>query len=230
MGDGAEETARELSKTLSGEFPIINRVKEVSLVVAQDGSASLEHQGQTTWRVESKDQRWRISINHEFIALETTLYRGRRHLISRFQKILGLYQKIVDPPLFTRMGVRYTNRLIGDDLDRIAKLIRPQLLGIVSTDLPDGVALSHAISSAIFSGPSDRLLINWGLLPSKGKFDPTFPAADEASWVLDIDAFIEQTAEFDTGRLTAMADGLCDRSHRCFRWAVTPEFLAAHRK
>jgi uncharacterized protein (TIGR04255 family) len=107
----------------------------------------------------------------------------------------------------------------------LAELIRPELLGPAATSLPSGVQLQHSVSGAQFATATGGSLLNWGLLSANGVFDPTIPAIDTPSWLLDIDVFSSEKAVFDADQLIGVTRDLAARAYTHFRWAVTENFL-----
>jgi uncharacterized protein (TIGR04255 family) len=229
--EGGERVASELSR-LTGNYPIVNWQKEASLIVSKDGQRDVAEQltGPTIWQLTSADESWRVFISPIFIALETTRYAGRTDFLARLASILRHYEKLVELPYVTRFGVRYTNRLTGQDLDRLEEIIQPQLVGVAATKMPADASLSHVFSSAAFRGPSETLHVNWGLLPPNGQFDPTFASIQERSWILDIDAFEEIKAAFDVDSTLLAIERLSARAYHCFRWATTDKFVDTYKE
>ena len=64
-----------------------------------------------------------------------------------------------------------------------------------------------------------------GRPPARSTVDPAaVDPVDEPSWILDIDAFLEETSAFDVEMIGSRTRALAERIYSFFRWVVTDEF------
>ncbi len=205
-------------------YPVLRQEYAQSLLVGPQGISA--GQKQVAWRLADLEGAWRVSLAPEFVALETTDYSSRSDFIGRMQAVLEAVAKHLEPAVVQRVGLRYIDRVTGDALDDIAKLVRPEMLGIVNTPLYEHAR--HALSETLLSVPdaSEQLLARWGHLPEGGTVDPNAiePIA-ERSWVLDIDMFSVEPKSFSVDSLVEDLRRYAERLYTVFRWAVTEEFL-----
>ena len=125
-----------------------------------------------------------------------------------------------------RLGVRYIDRVTGDGLADISKLVRQEVLGIVA--LPFSEHARHSLTETIFALPEskEQLQARWGKVPAGATVDPNaIEPIDEPSWVLDIDMFSNEEHPFAAKEIVNTARRFAERLYTVFRWAVTDDFL-----
>lgn len=178
------------------------------------------------WRFLDKNGTWRVSLTPSFIALETTEYKSRSSFLERFQTILTAVHKHLKPANVERLGLRYIDRLEGIKAKEITRFVRPEMVGILNTDLGDSVEFN--ISESIFKVPEKTAQIRaqWGFLSPNITMDPAAiePIA-QTSWILDLDMFDTDVTEFDVEMLREKTYQFAERLYTLFRWTVTEEFL-----
>ncbi len=205
-------------------YPDLRQEHAQSVLLAPQGAAA--GQKQVAWRFTDLGGAWRVSLAPEFVALETTAYTSRGDFIGRMQTILGAVANHLNPPIVQRVGLRYIDRVTGDALGDITELIRPEMLGIVTTPLWQHA--QHAISEALLDVPDNggQLRARWGHLPAGSTLDPNaIEPLDERSWVLDLDMSSLRQRPFATDQLIADLGRFAGRIYSMFRWSVTEEFL-----
>ena len=130
----------------------------------------------------------------------------------------------IKPSQLDRLGVRYIDRITGDAVDDIAKLVRPELRGITGTIAATHAV--HALSESMFELQDAQVLARWGSLPPGLTIDPAaIEPANEKSWILDLDMFSAAPKPFVVEDVIADAQRYAERIYTVFRWAVTKDFL-----
>jgi uncharacterized protein (TIGR04255 family) len=123
-----------------------------------------------------------------------------------------------------RMGYRYTNRVPGE-ID-IRPLIRAEVRGGDAVVPPrPGVEVVQSVSETLFKVGADTLLARWAQLPGGVTIDPTLPPLSTESWLLDLDAYNEETIPFVAADIATSAFRLAGRGYTSFRWSVPEKFL-----
>lgn len=206
------------------EYPVLRPEQSRSMVLGVEGV--LDTRNTTAWRFHDVESGWRVTLAPNFMALETSRYSSRDDFLKRFHRILLALEAHVNPRMIDRLGVRYIDRITGENLSSLESLVRPEVSGVLSTPLSSFVR--HALSEHVFVLPEEegQVTARWGLVPSHSTVDPAaVEPIGEPSWLLDVDAFHENTRMLDVDATVVQARRFAERIYSIFRWAVTDEFL-----
>lgn len=211
-------------EAIRAEYPVLRPEQSRSVVLGHQGV--MDARANTIWRFHDASAAWRVTLAPDFLAMETGRYTSRNDFLDRLKRVLEALVAHVDPKVIDRLGVRYIDRVTGDNLDDLTQLVRPEVCGVLSTPLASHAR--HSISETVFILPDNtgQVMTRWGLVPARGTVDPAaVDAIDEPSWLLDVDAFQAETRELDVEAAMQQARGFTERVYSVFRWAVTDEFL-----
>jgi uncharacterized protein (TIGR04255 family) len=206
-------------------YPILRPEQTAGLMVGPLGVMVQRSDG-VVWRFHDKEDAWRVTLAADFIALESMAYKDRNDFFERFEQILLALDAVAKLPIYDRLGVRYINRVRGVELDKLASLVRTEVLGLGGSPI---AGLAHSLCESLFQKGDVSLNTRWGRLPPNATTDPAaIDLLQEPSWVLDLDMFRGVQKDFDTS--TILEDGrmFARTIHDFFRWCVTPEFLKAY--
>lgn len=210
---------------IRASFPVL-RHEEQREVRLGGQPGIMEARTGTVWRFNDLEENWRVSLAPDFLALETVKYESRDDLLTRLELVVSALCDELRLPVVDRLGVRYIDRLGAKHVQDLPQLVRAEVAGVSATPLAPSVRQS--ITHNVFALPegAGQLMARWGVLPPRSTVDPaTIPPLDEASWILDIDAFLADTRAFDPQALLQQTRGFAERIYSVFRWAVTDEFL-----
>jgi uncharacterized protein (TIGR04255 family) len=205
-------------------YPALRPEQSRGVVLGPQGV--MDARSNTVWRFHDTSGAWRVTLAPDFLALETAKYTSRDDFLGRLAGVLQALKEHVDPQVVDRLGVRYIDRVAGENLQSLPQLVRPEVAGILGTQLAEHAR--HAISENVFVLPDDagQVTARWGLVPPRGTVDPgAVEAIDETSWLLDVDAFQSETRALEVDAIVEQARGFAERIYSIFRWAVTDEFL-----
>jgi len=205
------------------DFPEVQVDQSPGLVV---GPSGLSLQPQAIWRFATFDKGAVVSLNASFVSLEVTTYMGKDNFLRLLAPVLTAVQDIFKPARVERVGLRYVNRMTGEDLAGLKDYVRPEVLGVLSTD--GDVHIRHSVSETVLdvNGSGMNILARWGLLDAGLTYDPAaMPAISEKSWFLDIDAFSDRAEAFESRALDERLNELADSDYRFFRWVTTDACL-----
>ncbi len=210
-------------EAIRAEYPILEPVKTQSLIVNADG-ASLTPTLQTTWCFWNIERTWRISLASSAVSIETTKYTSRTDFLARLEDLLVKLHSNFHLSQIDRVGLRYIDRVVGQNLADISLLIRPEMAGISCSDLQKYV--HQVLHESLFLLPEAQIAARWGVMPANATFDPyTIEAIPERSWILDLDISAAKIQAFSVESVMQQALGFTERIYTFFRWAVTDEFL-----
>ncbi|MCP9944165.1 TIGR04255 family protein [Streptomyces somaliensis] len=226
-----DDVAQAFVKELSESYPFIEQGLEQTLLFTPGQPVQQAEVGKV-WRLRSADRQSVVALTNGALTLETATYQGRTSFCGELTRLAEVLQAVTRVPAYNRVAVRYTNRLTGaETLGQLTSLVHPEFLGLVGAPLGNGTQLSYTLSQSLLSFPgAAKLLVQFGLLPENGTFEPTLPAVAEPSWVLDLDSYEEfpdprQALPGDADAVSKAAVACAERAHTLFRWAVTQEFL-----
>ena len=220
----SQDFVAPFQEAIRSDYPVLRPEQVKGIVFGPNGVK--EARSTTTWRFSNVDGTWRVSLAPEFIALETTSYESRADFLARFEKVLHALVKHVDPKVIDRLGVRYIDRLEGDDLENLRKWVRPEVCGILASPLAS--AARHALCENAFELRDEQaeVLARWGLLPRLATVDPAaIEPIDATSWLLDLDVYRVATRKLQVAEVVEEAKRYAERIYSIFRWAVTDDFL-----
>lgn len=212
-------------ESVRGCYPLFHN--EVQQRVGHGDQGALQVSDTVIWRFQDVSEIWQISLSEDFASLDCTDYSHRDDFARRLRQTLDAVGRHIRPVLTTRVGVRYTNRFRGAAYERLSDFIRPELLGMTIADLDAGDMLSQ-LTQAEFKADGVHMYGRWGSVPAGTAPDASLETLDEASWLLDLDAFAESMAPFDVGSCAQDALRFSDVVYNFFRWAVSDEFLDAY--
>lgn len=163
------------------------------------------------WRLLDDDERWRVSLAVNFVALETPRYRDFTEFLDRLFLVLDVLERTVHPGDATRIGLRKVNHLTHPDVKTPAdwqSLLRPELLGLVGVELPADLAVS--LSDVRLRDGVNEFVVRHGVISD-----------EPAKYLLDVDhsspvpyeigandALREVLSEF-SGGITSFFIGYC---------------------
>jgi uncharacterized protein (TIGR04255 family) len=226
---GSEDFIAGFQEAIRGVYPIMRKEQHAGLLVGPDGQITSTEPGHL-WRFDERPEGWQVTLAPDFVALSTSRYTRRHDFLERLAGLLAATQRELRVRYCERIGVRYVDRVCDAGLlDRLAELLRPEVLGTIVTATDGDAELLHAFSDTTYRLPDGlELHGRWGVLPEMATFDPAIAPVAARSWVLDLDAYTREPVAFEPVALTARAESACERIYRFFRWAVSDAFLVAH--
>ncbi|MBW4674410.1 MAG: TIGR04255 family protein [Desmonostoc geniculatum HA4340-LM1] len=208
------------------EYPILQPEQTQGFAIGSQGVVPIAPQ--VTWRFvdTTNSWNWRVSLAPDFVALETTSYLSRSDFLKRLENILVALNENFHPASIERFGLRYIDRIVGQNFQDISLLVKPEIAGMMNADFRE--YLHQTINESLFIIPDGgkQIVARWGAMPAGTTFDPeSIEAVGEASWILDIDMSISQNRQFCVEELMGEAQHFAERIYTFFRWAVKDDFL-----
>ncbi len=159
----------------------------------------------------SADRIWTLTLNRDFIALSTTTYTKWSEFRDQLAKPLAALREIYSPAFFTRIGLRYRDRIdrkkLGLEGVPWTDLLNPQVLGELA-DPNIGPNVEHMLREIVIrlSGDEGRVRVVHGLEQAGQHY------------VIDADFFIE--GQIETGAAQNVLHSYNRRAGRLFRWCI----------
>lgn len=221
-----DSVAHAFAKDVSGEYPLFEEAREVSLVIAGASISPQEQMTSQLWRLQTADGNWLVTLGRSSLSLEALAYAGRRDFCDRLIRLADAFIRKAAPPRFDRLGIRYINRVTdAETIADLSKLVRPEMMGTAALSLPNDVTVHHSLLEAQFDRGAHTMLVRCGVLPAGTTIDLAIPATNLPSWILDIDSAVTGSDVVAADRIGDLAADLADRAYRFFRYAVNRDFL-----
>lgn len=224
---GKPDFIAPFQEALRSAYPVLRPEQALGLVFSSfGGGAPPTPQTQTTWRFSDVENAWRVSLASNFLAIETTAYKSRADFVERAKFVVNALAEHINPQVVDRLGLRFINRVVGAPIENLAKYVRPEVVGILGSEVASNVR--HSVSESLFEIPQQKgqLLARWARLPPNATVDPAaIEGINEPSWLLDLDMFSTEASAFTGKQVLTKVSDYADRIYTFFRWAVTDEFL-----
>jgi uncharacterized protein (TIGR04255 family) len=210
-------------EALRSSYPTMGQQRAVMLNFGPEGVSQTT--GDRQWRLVNDQGTWTVVLAPSFVSLETTSYESRTDFVDRLTHVASALEATIGSVPIERLGVRYTDRLTGDDATTgLESLVRKEALGAAAFPL-DGVQLRAAVSEAEFVLPDEtQITARWGQLPADATLTPDLAPIDEPSWIMDIDV-AASNVQLRSADVESVSRRLCEHAYNLFRWIVTDEFL-----
>ena len=220
------EGIQGFQERLRAQYPVTRQEPHLTMVFGPNGPVPSATQG-IVWRMSEVEGPWTVVLARDFVAVETSVYSSRDEFLEKWRVVLDALETLDPAPaVYDRLGVRYVNRLVGDNLiDDLPSLVRTEILGPTNIDRSDA-ELVASVSQSIFRLNSMQVKAGWGMVPGNTVIVPGIDAVSERSWMLDVDVFSEQPGQsFSTDRVIEETRRGAEHAYAFFRWAVLDEFL-----
>lgn len=222
---GEKSFVGRFQEAIREEYPILHPEQTHSLIFDPQGLVQTVVP-QVVWRFTDTSGKWRVSLASDFISLETAAYSSRTDFLDRLKNVLLALDIHIKPQIVERFGLRYIDRLVNEEIKDISKLIRPEIAGILATEVGEDV--HQTINESLFKlpGGQEQITARWGLLPANATIDPAaVEPIIEPSWVLDLDMSLSTPRAFTVEGLVSEAQQFAERIYTVFRWVVKDDFL-----
>jgi uncharacterized protein (TIGR04255 family) len=210
-------------QAMRDEYPILRQ--EQSMAITPQGIIQPSSQ-QIVWILTDEAESWQVVLTPTALTLDTSRYSSRSDFIQRWEAILTAFSQFFSPQFTERFGLRYVDRLVGQDLKDVSLLLQPNVVGLLGGNF--GSHIHQTMNETLFSLHPDyeQLLARWGKIPAGMTFDPAaILPITEPSWILDLDMSRTERQNFSIESLVEEAQRFSERIYTFFRWAVTEEFL-----
>lgn len=209
----------DFQEAIRAEYPTLNTSPVIQLPFVSSPQIA---QGMT-YEFLDKEEKWKLVLYSDFIALSTFNYEKWEDFRSRLSTAINLLVKYYSPSHFTRVGLRYQNLIIRSELELTQypwrSLLQPALLGaFVADNLPEQ-DFTEALS--IFACRLDyadaALRVQYGLAHKD--------ESEELGYLIDGDFSTENNTEINDA--THLLDRFNQEAGNFFRWCITEELQQA---
>ena len=123
------------------------------------------------WQFNNASGTWKVTLARDALTIETTSYESRGDLLARWGVAVSALKEAFHPDIVQRIGMRYIDRITGENFKNFESLISPKLLGSATAELK--THLRYAISEAALVVEEGDLLLRWGVMSPHMSPDPS---------------------------------------------------------
>ncbi len=208
---------------LNGKYPTIDEAANAALsILGGPAGLSTATDQQRGWNFRSTDGNWTVALMPEFFALETRAYTDWDDFSARLADLVELVDKVLEPSLEQRLGLRYIDRITEPRMSTPAGwegLIDDHLLGPILHQ-SFGPAIKSIQQVVQFDGGGDvEVTLRHGCFLEG-------PPGDQAwHYLLDHDCSRSRARAFSADAIREGARELHDLALSMFQTAVTPKLF-----
>jgi uncharacterized protein (TIGR04255 family) len=217
-----QESVRDL-------YPLLSVGQGIGFAVS---SQSIEQQPRPRiFQLTDADQRWTVTLSADSIALEARDYTTFNEFSNRLLKVIAAAKEVYPLTSRRRLGLRYVNE-IRDESEETTEasevswnsVIRPEILGILATDL--GASVNQAFQEVSLTIKNGALTMRHGAFAEGTAVRPldNQPVLDKPFYLLDFDAFDDQPGDLSSNRVSDTLRDYNRSIFSLFRWSLTHEF------
>ncbi len=225
-----EKSLAAFQDAIRAEYPIMERQEVHGITITPSGP--IPAQPSVSYQFEDLDSAWKVTLGQESLSVQTDQYTNRADFIGRLEQAFNALDKTSAPgpvAVFDRLGVRYVNRLLGDDVkpERLKNLLNESVYGplVLAESLSDGQELVASVAHQQYRLGQSMLNARWAKLPADAQLTPDIPASPEASWILDIDSSVDTRTPFEPTKTAAVAKRCAEYAYDAFRWIMSEQFI-----
>lgn len=168
----------------------------------------------------AEDGKQRLSLAPDFLALTSHHYSRWERFLDVLNPAIEALQKTYKPSFYTRLGLRYQNRIEPDSIGAAdvpwSRLLGDSIVGEFRNDT-DGSFIFEEAGRQLRLRTTDR---KFGVLLQHGLGFPSTPDT-RVPYVIDTDVYTDQKTE--VGDVLPILKEFNTTAGRVFRWAISSE-------
>lgn len=224
----------EFQEAIRGEYPRFATRQEFpppKVNGVGTPNAALQQQAPVTnYNFISADNKWKVNLTADFIALSTMAYPQWEEFAQRLDFLLAQFIRIYQPAWFERIGLRYLNAfsreavgmegLLWDDL------IQSQWLGILEEpDVDEAAVKKCSVDIETLLSDGCRLKVHAGPGMIRKNIPGQAKPNDVPRFILDCD--VSAGGKQEPAQIPAKLEDMHSWADRLFRGAITKELHEA---
>lgn len=202
------------------DYPTVQPQQEVALE-AQIGPAGAAQAQRARWhgfRFESTDRRYIAQFTRNgFVFSRVTPYENWERFADEAKRLWQIHVELTEPSEIERLGVRFINRVIPVELDKLGEILTLPPRSPGSLTLPIGEFLHRSI----FAVPGHPYRVN----VIQTSQPPAPPETDAVGLIVDIDVFTTASMELNEAALRARLADMRWLKNKTFYSLLTPQAI-----
>lgn len=215
----AEAPAR-FQTAIASEYPTLIVRDAVQILIEASAPKFVSTK---TYDFSSADEKWKVVLNSEFIALTTTRYISWGEFLKKLATVLGVFLEFYGPAYFSRIGIRYkdiiSRKALGVDNVPWKDLIEPHLISVLGDDKLEISSVLTCVGSFSWEASAEtKAQMNYGLANNKD---------NESVFLIDMDYFSDQRTEATINGPTSFLGRVRPLPYDVFRWCIKDDLHSA---
>lgn len=214
------EMPAALQEGIRKDYPLFREQPGEILAIPPDISRALGAElrfgtGGRSCEFLTEDEKWKITVTREFLALSTFQYRRWEDFRSHLELPLNEFVKHYGPLFFTRVGLRYRDVIrrsaLGLGKAPWSDLLQSYIIGELSDERIEP-QIQHAVREVVIviDEKGGKVRVKHGLVRTNG--------AGEPCYVIDADFFRDQKTEISDA--FPLLNDFNRKAGRLFRWCI----------
>jgi len=164
----------------------------------------------------SADEKWKINLTREFLALSTTDYPRWEEFRAQLEQAFKPFVEIYSPVYFSRLGLRYKDIINRSELGikdtPWSELLKPYILGMLNDAIVGpSISASNNVTEIKLSDKLSKVRITTGLVEES--------QTKEQAFMIDSDFFTDEKTDID--KALEKLDFFNQRGSRLIQWTIT---------
>lgn len=215
------------------KYPIANLTARVEVGV---GETNIRQTQSTQWQFSDLDSIWQVVLAPASISLETRKYTEFSEFLDRLGALLTSVIEHFQPPIGTRIGLRYINELRSTTMSWSDAISRTVLGPLGVSALSENAEQLSGVQQILLRYPGNQgITIHQGVLPggTTVRQRPGEQVPDGQFYLLDFDVFREFPMPvgllMEPKSICKYVEEYHQVIYRLFRWSVTDGYLSSVR-
>ena len=200
---------------LGSEYPFVETTEVVQFAFSAGSDPAPSKR--THYNFKTEDQNYTITLCSEFIAVSASNYKQWELFSSHADKAVNALCKNYSTPIFTRIGLRYVNKICRERLklsEKWTDLVRPSALGLLSEDdVPIDDLMEMSTATVL-------RLTNGGKVVIRTVFERDGSDSSQTNLTIDSDFFEDSPTRGPENALSKLSE-FNQHSGRAFRWVIS---------
>ena len=169
-----------------------NTEQQNEVIIGPNGPQQIKTSQNKNYSFISANNKYKINLTSTFIAVSTLSYTQWEDFIKEIEYAIVPFEEIYKPSFYIRVGLRYVDVIsrskLGLNDKKWSELIQPQVLGIVTDEIEDGVN-SYLMETDFKCKDGTNAKHHFELVNTEG--------SNEVSFLIDSDYFSIGTIKID---------------------------------
>lgn len=211
----------EFQDEIRFQYPLFERTQpqippEIAKVVQQ---FNLPLPNNSAYIFKSEDQKWKLAVDKDFIALTTSAYERYEYFREKLEFAVTIFERIYKPSFYTRVGLRYRDLIVRSELQLESKKWSELITRRIASELYDSDfsgSIQSINKSLVLKVDNGQVNFNHGLV----YVENTKANDEEEAYLLDADFYTERKIARDEN-VWNILDSFNKSARKLFRCSIS---------